>query len=249
MFAPTIVLDIDAARLHVETLFGSPKAIVNIRTTPESEACVARVFGKSKSQVNKQRHRFKFKGRLDDLSSVLHSRNSKGWAVFITPNDTDGRGVKKENITRVRNVVLDLDGASLPARGFRVQPHMIVETSRGKYQCTGSLSPPLISPQPKTSRAGSPCSTMATQRFATPRTSSASPASCIRSRAANPLSRVSFTSASNRPSSCPGSTSFHWFLNSRVGHLAAEAASSMKGRRPFCSNTFPSKRSTATKHG
>ncbi|MBR0982340.1 DNA-primase RepB domain-containing protein [Bradyrhizobium liaoningense] len=141
MLASPIALDIDAARLHVETLFGTPDAIVNIRTTPESEACVARVFGVSKSQTDKQRHRFKFMGRLDDLSSVLRSRNSKGWAIFITPNDTDGRGVKKENITRVRNVVLDLDGEPLPPRGFRIQPHIIVETSRGKYQCTWCTEP------------------------------------------------------------------------------------------------------------
>lgn len=138
---PQIALNLDAARLHVETLFGNSEAIVNIRTTPESEACVARVFGESKSLAHKQQHRFKFKGQFDQLSSALRSRNSKGWAIFVTPNDTDGRGVKKENIKRVRNVVLDLDGEPLPQRGFRIPPHLILETSPDKFQCTWCIEP------------------------------------------------------------------------------------------------------------
>ncbi|MCK1283446.1 PriCT-2 domain-containing protein [Bradyrhizobium sp. 44] len=138
---PQVALNFNAARLHIETLFGSPDATVNIRTTPESEVCVARVFGHSKSQSDKQQHRFKFKGRFDQLSSALRSRNTYGWAIFITPNDTDGNGVKKANIRRARNVVLDLDGEPLPPRGFRIPPHIIVETSRGKYQCTWGIEP------------------------------------------------------------------------------------------------------------
>ncbi|RTE92934.1 DNA-primase RepB domain-containing protein [Bradyrhizobium sp. LVM 105] len=137
----TTFFDSQAARLHIETLFGTADAVVNIRTTPESEACVARVFGHSKSPSDKQQHRFKFNGRYDQLSSALRSRNVNGWAVFITPNDTDGKGVKKANIRRARNVVLDLDGAPLPPRGFRIPPHIVVETSRGKYQCTWCIEP------------------------------------------------------------------------------------------------------------
>jgi putative DNA primase/helicase len=56
----------------------------------------------------------------------------KGAGAFVTVNVTDGAGRKKDNITNVRGVFVDLDGEPLPAT-FHVKPHIIVESSPGRW--------------------------------------------------------------------------------------------------------------------
>lgn len=54
--------------------------------------------------------------------------------VFVALNATDGRGRKKANVTNVRSLMLDLDGAPLePVLECTLQPHIITETSEGRY--------------------------------------------------------------------------------------------------------------------
>ena len=53
---------------------------------------------------------------------------------------SDGLGRKKENMLAWRCIVLDLDHALLPAR-FGVKPHLVVETSPGKHQCSFAIEP------------------------------------------------------------------------------------------------------------
>ncbi|WP_105253841.1 DUF927 domain-containing protein [Pseudoalteromonas sp. T1lg75] len=72
----------------------------------------------------------------DSLASLI-SLNDKGWEVFVTINQTDGQGVKKENVTHVRALFADFDD---PERNNRevieslpMAPNMVIETSPGKY--------------------------------------------------------------------------------------------------------------------
>lgn len=62
----------------------------------------------------------------------LEALNDKGAGVFLTINETDGKGRCTENITKVRAVFADLDGSPLePVLPFN--PHMVIESSPGRY--------------------------------------------------------------------------------------------------------------------
>lgn len=74
-------------------------------------------------------------GTLAELTSTLKGKNEDGAGIYVTVNETDFKGRAAENVTRVRAVFADLDGAPLqPVLDFHVQPHMITETSPGRYQ-------------------------------------------------------------------------------------------------------------------
>lgn len=100
-------------------------------------------------------HRFKFleyfkgnntfqtfddKGRSrKDLIKIFHNDtryleelNRKGAGVFLTINETDVTGRKRENITKIRAVFVDLDGAD-PNPVLNALPNLMVESSPGKY--------------------------------------------------------------------------------------------------------------------
>lgn len=63
---------------------------------------------------------------------MLAAKNSAGAGIFLTINETDGKGRKKENIIRVRAVFADLDGAPLkPVLDYN--PSLVVESSPGRY--------------------------------------------------------------------------------------------------------------------
>lgn len=62
----------------------------------------------------------------------LEALNDKGAGVFLTINETDGKCRKAENITKVRAVYADLDGAPL-APVLEYCPSMVVETSPGRF--------------------------------------------------------------------------------------------------------------------
>jgi len=71
---------------------------------------------------------------LDDAREQLIKLNSQGAGIFVTINETDGLGRKKENITKVRALFADLDGSPIePILSAKLEPHMIVESSKGKY--------------------------------------------------------------------------------------------------------------------
>ena len=73
-------------------------------------------------------------GTLSDLAELLINKNKSGNAIFLAVNETDGQGRKKENFVAGRALVLDLDGTPLPDKWI-VEPHLIVETSPGRFQC------------------------------------------------------------------------------------------------------------------
>jgi hypothetical protein len=69
-------------------------------------------------------------GALDKLAYL----NEVGAGVFFTANKTDGKGRQASNIIRVRALFVDLDGAPLePVLEAGLKPHMVVQTSPGRY--------------------------------------------------------------------------------------------------------------------
>ena len=75
-------------------------------------------------------------GSLAEHANELVRLNRLGAGTFVAVNETDGQGRKRENIKRVRAVTLDLDGASLdPVEQCALKPHIIVESSPGRYHC------------------------------------------------------------------------------------------------------------------
>lgn len=75
-------------------------------------------------------------GPLSQHAAALERLQAKGAGVFVTINETDGKGRKTENIIRVRAVYADYDVAD-PARfdslELPLQPSVIVESSPGKH--------------------------------------------------------------------------------------------------------------------
>jgi RepB DNA-primase N-terminal domain len=73
-------------------------------------------------------------GTLDKRWKELVDLNKQGAGVFITVNETDGKGRETENIKRVRALFLDLDGAPLdPVMESEPEPHIVVESSPGRF--------------------------------------------------------------------------------------------------------------------
>jgi hypothetical protein len=71
----------------------------------------------------------KFNGRLKDHVSALRSLNGKGSGVFVVVNEG---GQTKNEITRIRAVFADTDGA--PLEPLKVlEPHIVVQSSPGNW--------------------------------------------------------------------------------------------------------------------
>ena len=79
--------------------------------------------------LNKQLH-----GTFEDVRSKLYKWNKLDTGVYVTINKTDRKGRKTENIIKVRALFADLDGSPLtPILKAKPEPHMIIESSKGKY--------------------------------------------------------------------------------------------------------------------
>ena len=70
-------------------------------------------------------------GTLDEHWDELVRLNRAGAGVFVTVNETDLKGRKKENITRIRALWQEADRGDEPTLPF--EPHITVESSPGKY--------------------------------------------------------------------------------------------------------------------
>lgn len=70
-------------------------------------------------------------GTLEDCTDWLTTMNQAGAGVYVTVNETDGRGRKSENVTRIRTLWQECDRGDEP--DLPVEPHIIVESSPGKH--------------------------------------------------------------------------------------------------------------------
>lgn len=78
-----------------------------------------------------------YNGNLNQCFSELLRLNEQGAGVFVTVNQTDGKGRKKENIVRVRALFVDFDTVNMERVGDLVNldlpPNMVIESSKGKH--------------------------------------------------------------------------------------------------------------------
>ncbi|MDG1369257.1 MAG: DUF5906 domain-containing protein [Paracoccaceae bacterium] len=73
-----------------------------------------------------------FNGTLSEHWDALTQASNNGAGVFVTINETDGKGRKARNIKRVRAVFVDTDGADIePIKD--AEPHILVESSGGNF--------------------------------------------------------------------------------------------------------------------
>lgn len=73
-------------------------------------------------------------GTLEEHREGLSRLNEQGAGIFVMVNEGDGRGRRKQNVTAVRAVFVDLDGAPLdPILALPLKPNLIVESSPGRY--------------------------------------------------------------------------------------------------------------------
>jgi hypothetical protein len=80
-----------------------------------------------------------YHGTFNEHKQKLASINKRGGGVFVTINETDLKGSKKENILKIRAVFVDLDGSPIqPILDLPedLQPHIIIESSPNNYTWT-----------------------------------------------------------------------------------------------------------------
>lgn len=73
-------------------------------------------------------------GTLQQHAGQMARLNEEGAGVFVTVNETDLKGRERSNITRVRALFVDLDGAPIePVREGPLTPHLVVESSPSRW--------------------------------------------------------------------------------------------------------------------
>lgn len=81
-------------------------------------------------------------GNLGQHAAALKRLNAAGAGVFVVVNATDGQGRRAGNVTHTRALFVDLDGAPLdPLTACDIEPHLIVESSPGKWHAYWLLRP------------------------------------------------------------------------------------------------------------
>lgn len=109
-------LNLQAALQHVRMLAGRDDAPVTI------------VAIKSPKEIDARR------GSVASMWSWIEAQQTVGYHIYITVNETAGVKRTKDDITRVRAIYLDDDHArQAPRDDWPLRPHMIVESSPGKF--------------------------------------------------------------------------------------------------------------------
>jgi hypothetical protein len=71
-------------------------------------------------------------GTLAQHHRRLQALNVQGAGIFVTVNESTGKGRCNANIIRVRALFLDTDGAAYPAH-LPLKPHIVVQSSPGRW--------------------------------------------------------------------------------------------------------------------
>src|SRR5262245_26980844 len=73
-------------------------------------------------------------GRLGDVAERLEQLNQRGAGIYVTVNKINPGRRLAANVTAVRALFVDLDGAPLdPVLAWKLPPHIVVESSPGKF--------------------------------------------------------------------------------------------------------------------
>lgn len=80
-------------------------------------------------------------GSLEQHKDTLSKLNEQGAGIFVTINQTTGKGRKKADITRIRALFVDLDGAPMePLQNASTPPHITVQSSTGRFHAYWRVS-------------------------------------------------------------------------------------------------------------
>ena len=79
-------------------------------------------------------------GRLRDVWKDLIEAQKEGCGVYVTINETDGRGRKSQNIARILALAVDLDGTPLPLR-YQLPPHLVTQSVNRRSNLTPHRRP------------------------------------------------------------------------------------------------------------
>lgn len=79
-------------------------------------------------------------GKYGSISHRLEKKNSAGANICIMVNEGDGKGRKAENVVKVRSLFIDLDGPPMEPAAMLLKPHIVVESSPGKYHLYWKVS-------------------------------------------------------------------------------------------------------------
>jgi len=120
-------------------LVGQARAFFNA-ISPRTKAWLFCTYAdyKGADAVPKDQLTLAKRGNIEDnrLRERLRHKNAAGAGVYVKLNQTEDELLKAEDVTRVRALMLDLDGADLqPVLDCALQPHAIVESSPGRYHC------------------------------------------------------------------------------------------------------------------
>lgn len=102
------------------------------------------LFDDTKKSIEARRFVGHFTASYNDPNCVKHTSdaNAAGCGVYFTINETDGKGRSGSNVTKIRCLAVDLDGAPLgPIESCEVPPHYIIESSQGRFQCYWFINP------------------------------------------------------------------------------------------------------------
>lgn len=126
--ADNLIPDLEQARRFLEIL--DPGANSRSLMEDRPDGFTFQTFDDSKTRKDRSLARI-FTSTLDNLSPTLIQLNQRGSGVFVTVNETDGKGRKISNLERVRCCwIEDDEGLGIPTP---VEPHLVTETSPGKF--------------------------------------------------------------------------------------------------------------------
>ena len=111
------------ARRHLTALDPNPEARWTFQTFPDNKD------GRSEDECKKLTR--VLHGTLDKHAVILTWLNKNGAGVFVTVNETDGRGRTKENITAIRSVFADNDKG--PFLNLPIEPTLVIESKNGDH--------------------------------------------------------------------------------------------------------------------
>lgn len=109
-------------------------------------------FDDTKAKRKNLTKMFHFNGEVTEkILSDLRFINELGAGIYMTINETNGKGRLADDIVRIRSVFVDLDGSPLEPV-LKYNPTLVVESSPGKYHAYWFVSDmplPAFSPMQK----------------------------------------------------------------------------------------------------
>jgi hypothetical protein len=128
-------LDIDLEQAHEFLNTLDKGGTFTFQTFPDPDKSSLNVKAQASNAAMLRPPTLLLHGTLEVHAKTLVAANNQGAGVFVMINEGDGTGRRTENVTRVRALFLDLDGAPLePVIGKdKPAPLMIVESSPERF--------------------------------------------------------------------------------------------------------------------